>query len=733
MDIEQLINREDLRLERDANWFGRLRLYVKDIEVTQGVQFSGADEHLTDPADRQADNALRLVSDKPAWVRVFVGSLTGGTGLTGTLEVRRRQLGFLWSTVATLTPHGSSMTTVPSLFTTSYAAERGSIGGTLNFVIPASEMIGTLRLVARVQVAGRTAESSLDVAVTLRQTLRLAGVMIAYDGPNSMAAGAPNLTLAAPTVTDLQAMSGTALTLFPVRSTASFRVAASLTQSVPLQSATFPATGCGTAWDALHARVAAVRTADANRAGWIFYGLLPAGTPMGPVGGCGGGGVAVGPVNDPWTLAHEAGHAAGLGHAPSGGAPNADASFPAYEPYDPAATPQGHTGEYGLDVNTGNVMSPATFRDVMGYAWPKWISPYHHGRLVNNAVLNPTTVGIDHLWWHDLVWLEILKLPKIPLPDPPFEELELAVYPPHELAEVISLIVRVEESRIAEVVSVARVAAVPELAAAGGTPFTAHLRDAEGAVLASGELVRLTTAACGGCGGCGGGGGGCGDGHGNPPSHYVAQVFLPDVAPGASLDITSGEDQVWRREAPSSPPRVTVAKPKVDRSGGVSLAWKASDGAQDFWVRWSADGEQWQSVAVEVTGAGVTLEPGRIPAGSGHLQVVAHDGFFSTTSQPVAVKVPRGSGGVSVLHPQDGHTYVAGQEVRLWASAVGSDPGDDEVEAVWRIGGKEVGRGLDTWAPLGVGEQRVTVDVGGAKAAVTVRGIELPRDDAPAG
>jgi hypothetical protein len=298
---------------------------------------------------------------------------------------------------------------VPSLFTTTYAGTRGAIGETLNFVIPAGQMTGHLRLTARAAMGSFNAESTIDITVTLRQTLRLAGVMISYNGPSSTAPGAPNLSLAAPTLADLQNMSGSALTLFPVESTAAFRTAGSLVQSVPLQNTTFPTAGCGPAWDPLLARVVNARTADGNQPGWIYYGLLPSGTPMGPVGGCGGGGVAVGPINQPLTLAHEAGHAACFKHAPSGGAPNPDGAYPAYEPYDPAGTPQGSIGEYGLDVNNGSVASPATFRDIMGYANPKWISPYHYGRLVNGAVLNPVTVGMDQLWWRDRVREDIRR------------------------------------------------------------------------------------------------------------------------------------------------------------------------------------------------------------------------------------------------------------------------------------------------------------------------------------
>jgi hypothetical protein len=79
-------------------------------------------------------------------------------------------------------------------------------------------------------------------------------------------------------------------------------------------------------------------------------------------------------------MAHELGYACGLPHAPCG--TPGDPNYPADEPYDPAATPKASTGEYGLDISTGNIMSPATFKDMMACCGPRWISPYNYGRSI---------------------------------------------------------------------------------------------------------------------------------------------------------------------------------------------------------------------------------------------------------------------------------------------------------------------------------------------------------------
>ena len=386
-----------------------VQLSVQGIEVTQATQHYRASEHLTDSADRGPDNSIKLIAGKPAMVRVYITSFAGISGVTGTLEVQRRHAGFLWQTITTLNPSTPSVSNVPSHSLVDYATVRDSLNQTLNFIIPADEMIGTLRLIARVEAGSLNAEHTIIVPVTLRQTLQLAGVMISYNGPASSAPNAPNLQLAAPTLADLQAMAARTLDLYPVQSEAQFRNAGNLTLTNHLQDTSFPASGCGTAWNTLHGDVVNARTADGNQPGWIYYGLLPNGVPMGPVGGCGGGGVGVGPAGQGGTLAHEAGHAAGLGHAPAGGAPNPDPNYPAYEPYDPANTPQASIGEYGVDVNNGNVSSPQFVRDFMAYGGPSWISPYHYGKLLNNALLNPATVGIDKPWWKDKIYEELKK------------------------------------------------------------------------------------------------------------------------------------------------------------------------------------------------------------------------------------------------------------------------------------------------------------------------------------
>lgn len=685
-NIEDIIVGSD-RLRDLTRDIRLLTFYISGIEVTQGVQYYHSNEHLTDPADQGADNSIRLVRGKPAWVRVYTTTWFGSRTVTGTLLLQRRVAGILWVTVATLNPQSPGQAVIHAH--DDYATIRGSLSSTLNFIIPADQMCGTMRLIARTQSGAVSDERTQGIQVTLEQTLRLAGVMISYNGPASSAPNAPNLTIAAPTLADLQAMAGTALTLFPVQSTANFRSGGSISWNRHLQDP-FGATGCTTNWDALHAAVVNARTADGNQAGWIYYGLLPGGVPMGPVGGCGGGGVSVGPVGQPGTLAHEAAHACGLQHAPCGGAPRPDTAYPAYEPYDPTNIPQGSTGEYGLDINNGNVASPAFFKDFMSYCRPNWISPYHYAHLTNTPLLNPKTVCIDLPWWKDWVIREKLKFPRIPLPDPPPFDLDLPVFPPSSPPiDVISLIVRIERGKVVEVSHVARTRAQIETPEAVATSLVARLRGSNGEVASEAPLLRLTTEACG-----------CRGRHANgaEPENYLAQAFIPDTGPGLALEITDGKTNLWERKAPAHAVAVGRVEVSAKRNDAVVVSWSAVGEATEYWVRWSRDGEHWQSVATGLTETRAQVDLRALPPGKLLLQIVAHDGFYSHASKPVKIQVPERGPDVSILHPNQGFTYQAGQTLRLWGSAATPDGKMPDAESsVWLLNGKEIGHGLDIW------------------------------------
>ena len=375
-------------------------LEVEGIEVTQAIQYYHADRHLTDPDDWGADNSLQLVAGKPALVRVYVRSglpvfYEGGriAGVAGSLEVER----IVEGTPTLLTRLSSLPITIEA--EPIYADERGDLGATLNFLVPARQMAGRMRFAASVSSPAGwfhdTISAETTVDVDLEQTLQLAGIMVGYNNPPTPAIPAPGLA-------DLQTTAAWMLAAYPVRadSVLTFRVAATLTLTTPLTDPIPASGGCPPNWGSLMADLRAAAAADAGAVAgnWIYYGLLAAGTPTDTPGGatgCGGSGVGAGMVGAEATMGHEVGHALGLMHAPCGGPANVDSSYPAYEPYDAAGTPNASIGEYGFEFRNGlqTLHHPST-PDFMSYCGPEWISPYHHNRLLDIPLLSPVTLPL---------------------------------------------------------------------------------------------------------------------------------------------------------------------------------------------------------------------------------------------------------------------------------------------------------------------------------------------------
>ncbi len=199
---------------------------------------------------------------------------------------------------------------------------------------------------------------TLMISAALVQTLRVRAILVSYDGPSTSATPTPGqpdlgLQLAAPTLADVQATAARALRLMPVEAEGDFAQAgAVLPWGTPLDDPRTSPGSCSPNWDLLFVELADRRTNDGNRPDVVYYALLPAGIPLG-VPGCGGGGMGSAAAGNERTFLHEIGHGYGFQHTPCGNTGDADVNYPTYEPY-----PSASIGEYGLDISTGDVLSP---------------------------------------------------------------------------------------------------------------------------------------------------------------------------------------------------------------------------------------------------------------------------------------------------------------------------------------------------------------------------------------
>ncbi|MCR2809202.1 MULTISPECIES: M66 family metalloprotease [unclassified Microbacterium] len=668
---------------------------ITGIEVTQAIQYYDSSEHLSDPADRGMDNAATLVAYKPAIVRVYVRPPLGdtlGEPVTGELLVERGKFFGPYRTIGTYAPVWTNTVTPQD---DSYDDERRNWWRSLNFRIPASDFVGSLRLTVTLET-GQT--HTVSVVAALVQTLRVRVIGVHYQGPSTSSppagTAATALDLPAPSLADAQVTAALAFRAMPVQQTGSFATAGAMNWFVPLDDPRNGAGGCSDNWNSLLAWMRLIRDNDGNRSDVVYYGLLPAGMPVG-VPGCGEGGLGAGRVGDTVTFVHEIGHGYGFAHTPSGSVGTPDPDYPVYEPH-----PSASIGEYGIDIQNGQVYSPASSTDYMSYGPMRWMSLYQHNRLISHPRLAPT-------WIRDKNPFEDVPIPYDPddlwWPDPPWRREELVI---HELRPMISVRGFVDERGAVRVDSVARVTASATMHGPA-TDWSLQLVSGRGEVASRGQLTRVDNHGGQACG--------CAPGahEGNPNRlPFAFHAMIPDAEPGAALQITDprGEGS-WERLAPERPARFTRAEGALD-GDSLRLSWSLDRGIEvaDVWAQWSQDdGRSWHGLAIGLTD-GDELSVAGLPAGVVLVRLLGHDGFSTAYSDAIEVEIPQRAPEVAILYPTDTGTVLADTPIEVFGSAVDQAGAPIEEERLeWLVDGEPVGRGRVVSLTLEPGEHTVSL------------------------
>ncbi|WP_152616927.1 hypothetical protein [Flavihumibacter solisilvae] len=671
-----------------------LGIQIDGVEVTQSIQYFHADEHLTSAADRGPDNSITLVVDKPAMVRVYVSSrITPVNNVTAEVTVQRRRYG-VWVDAEKLTqqfPGSINADTSPD-----YATRRRSLWNTLNFIIPAANMRGRMRLKVKITSGGSDpliAEKTIEISAFLKQTLRVRGIPVQYWGPDN---AGNQVKLSAPTLADFQTTSATAAQMFPVCTQPDITLAGTFTWSNPL-TGNMKDGNCPKSWDDLLFWLSIAKAIDGNKTDRTYYALLPNNIPVGNTGGCGGGGaVGAGFINRGMSMAHEIGHVFNFSHAP-GCLPaddkKFDTNYPAYEPYDSESSKMASIGEYGIDTSDNWVYDPASARDFMSYCPTRWISLYHYKALIENPILDPQIVSssTDEL----PPWVEEQYIDPLRVPDPTPPWLGRRLFEKMDLPQVSVIVISgfTQFDRI-DVQSVMRLKTRLWSQGRAVKDTLVELLNANNEVVDRQQLYNLETQPCG-CG-CGG--------HGKAAADTIGiiQAILPDRDDIAAIRITRSQEEIWSRRAPAGRPEIRDFNVEV-HGEELFLSWVTitNQNTIERFVRYSTDnGAEWHMLALNLSEDRLQAPVSNLPPGNLVLQVSVSDGFHTVTAQ-TTVDIPRASGSVAIMWPTQGCVVKSDTALHCWGMA--SDPNGQAIPGRslrWELNGQAIGEGTELWAAL---------------------------------
>jgi hypothetical protein len=299
--------------------------------------------------------AVPLVKDRDGYLRVFVTS-NQSNAATPQVRVRFYLASLLVSTV-TIAPPGPSVPLSPN---------EGSLSSSWNVAVPKTLIQPGLSILADVDPNNAVAEGDetdnqfpasgtplpLDVHTASTFSVRFVPV---YQSANSRLGN----------VTDANKdgfLTGT-MKIHPLAGYDADVRAQPYTTTAPAVDAN----NTNGAWTAILSQVDALRASDASSR--YYFGVINPSYSSGIAGiGYVGGQTALGwdRSGADMVAAHEWGHNWGRNHAPCGGAPNPDPSYP---------YAGGTIGVYGFDV-AAQLLKPPSSTDLMGYCNNEWISDY---------------------------------------------------------------------------------------------------------------------------------------------------------------------------------------------------------------------------------------------------------------------------------------------------------------------------------------------------------------------
>jgi hypothetical protein len=154
-------------------------------------------------------------------------------------------------------------------------------------------------------------------------------------------------------------------------------------------------------------------------------------------------------------------------------------------------------------------------------------------------------------------------------------------------------------------------------------------------------------------------------------------------------------------------------------------------------IQWSSDrGKNWYALGSLLKGNQATFDAMSLPAGRIELRLLVSDGFHTTRSATVNVKISPQAPMVCIMTPRQGANVIAGETMRLWGAVtvLGDERVYERAKATWYIDNRPVGDGLDLFVvapPKGRHRARLNVSVKGRRteASAEFQSANIPSAD----
>lgn len=330
---------------------------------------------------QRSDGSVPMIAGRDALLRVFV-TASGGQQAQPQVRVRLFNGGTQVDSITVPAPASLVPTSV----------DTSSLSSSWNVLIPGARVLGALSYQVVVDPADEVPETSKSDnlwpgstprAVTVQSVpafnLKFVPVKVA-----GVTGGVSN--------SNKDAFAESTRRMHPLGT-----VAVSVHGTFTTQAAALVADDNNGSWSQVLGEVYALRNADGFSGDYV--GIVPTSYNSGIAGlGYIGAPAALGWDKNgsaPGVIAHELGHNFGRAHAPCGNPAGPDPSYP----YVNASI-----GTWGLDLPALTLKSPGTYKDLMSYCDPDWISDYNYMQVLNfragNSFLRSDSTAKDGL----MVW-----------------------------------------------------------------------------------------------------------------------------------------------------------------------------------------------------------------------------------------------------------------------------------------------------------------------------------------